>query len=204
MLQEQLPCKAGAKFALHYMEAKLLPHQSLQEQGIVREATLSCTRLPTNLMEAYWSVRNLRDESELEGVRSLKGARDGDYLCYLPRTLENLSFSDEFNRSLEHVTFPGNLESLMFGKHFDRDLKQVKFPNNLQSLAFGGRFNCSLEHVNLPDGLRHLTFGRDFDQHLEQVKFPSNLQSLTFGKEFNQNLERVTLPSHLQSLTFHG
>ena len=43
MASGQLPCKPGAKIALHHMESRLNLHKTLHEQGITDAATLSCT-----------------------------------------------------------------------------------------------------------------------------------------------------------------
>ena len=57
MVLEERPSKPGAKLALYHGNAKLILHQTLQEQGIVDEdATLSCTLCPTDLYAAWCFV----------------------------------------------------------------------------------------------------------------------------------------------------
>ena len=205
MVSEHLPCKPGAKIALHHMESRLILSQSLQEQGIGPDpdgtASLSCTRIPTNLYEAMQCVKGFNvDEAALTGLTRLEDAPPGEYLCYLPRTLQTLTLCGKgFESYLMRATLPTGLRSFGFSNQFDPSLA---LPSGLQSLTLGSDFNQSLEGVTLPSGLQSLTFGEWFDQSLERVTLPSRLQSLTFGCRFNQCLEHVTLPSGLQSLTF--
>ena len=206
LVSEKLPCKPGAKLAVHHVNTKLTLNQTLAEQGVVgKSAMLSCTYIPTNVYTAWRYVCGLPTsvgEVALEGVTQLEAATDGEYLHYLPRSLAKMTFGEQFNRSLERVTLPSSLQSLTFGNDFNQSLERVTLPSSLQSLSFGHYFNQSLERVTLPSSLQSLSFGWTFNQSLERVTLPSSLQSLSFGWNFNQSLERVTLPSSLQSLTF--
>eukprot|EP00434_Breviolum_minutum_P030039 symbB.v1.2.026561.t2/scaffold2666.1/size75462/1 len=128
--------------------------------------------------------------------------RRSEMLCGLDRLrLQSLTFGDQFNQSLDDVTWPAGLQSLTFGWGFDQNLDQVTWPACLQSLTFGHRFNQSLDNVTWPAGLQSLTFGEDFHQSLDNVTWPAGLQSLTFGNLFNQNQDNVTWPVRLLSLT---
>lgn len=158
MVAQRLPCKPGAGFLLYHLESKLVLHQTLEEQGIVGEATVSCTRVPTNLFDASgYIVGRMSSEngSVLEGVTRLECGPE--HWCSLPETLESLTFSDEFNRSLEQLLLPSSLQRLNFGNSFNQSLEHVIFPKNLQSLTFGMSFDQSLERVGLPSGLQSLT-----------------------------------------------
>ena len=206
LVSEKLPCKPGAKLAVHHVNTKLTLNQTLAEQGIVgKSAMLSCTYIPTNVYTAWCYVCGLptsEREVALEGVTQLEAATGGEYLHYLPRSLAKLTFGEKFNRSLEWVTFPPSLQSLSFGENFNQSLELVTLPSSLQSLSFVLCFNQCLERVTLPSSLQSLSFGVDFNQNLEQVTLPSSLQSLSFGFYFHQCLERATLPSSLQSWSF--
>ena len=206
LVSEKLPCKPGAKLAVHHVNTKLTLNQTLAEQGIVgKSAMLSCTYIPTNVYTAWCYVCGLPTSERqvaLEGVTQLEAATEGKYLEYLPRSLAKLTFGENFNQSLEWVTFPLSLQSLSFGENFNQSLERVTLPSSLQSLSFGWKSNQSLERVTLPSSLRSLSFGNVFNQSLEQVTLPPSLQNLSFGHDFNQSLERVTLPSSLQSLSF--
>ena len=201
LVSEKLPCKPGAKLAVHHVNTKLALNQTLAEQGIVgKSAILSCTYIPTNVYIAWCFVYGLpisEREVALEGVTQLERATSGEYLHYLPRSLAKLIFGETFNRSLERVTLPSSLQSLSFGNYFNQSLERVTLPSSLQSLSFGEKFNQSLGRVTLPSSLQSLSFGDYFNQSLERVTLPSSLQSLSFGQNFNQSLERVTLPSSL-------
>ena len=84
LMSEKLPCKPGAKLAVHHVIGKLALDQTLGEQGIAgKSAMLSCTYIPTNVYTAWcyvcglptcererlrWKVlRNLR-ESQVENI----------------------------------------------------------------------------------------------------------------------------------------
>ena len=76
LVSEKLPCKPGAKLAVHHVNTKLALNQTLAEQGIVRKsAMLSCTYIPTNVYTAWCFVCG-RPTSErevaLEGVTQLE------------------------------------------------------------------------------------------------------------------------------------
>ena len=54
LVSEKLPCKPGAKLAVHHMNRKLTFDQTLREQEIVgKSAMLSCTYIPTNVCTAW-------------------------------------------------------------------------------------------------------------------------------------------------------
>ena len=96
--------------------------------------------MPIDLYAACCFVKGLRtfhEESPLEGVTQLQGTAAGEYLHYLDDSLERMTFSDDFNASLERVTLPTNLQSLSFGKKFNQSLERVTLPTCLQSLTFG-------------------------------------------------------------------
>jgi hypothetical protein len=192
MASKELPAKKGGKLTLHHIDSPLILHKALHEQGILgKAATLSCTYIPTDLHAAWCTVEGLPDsegEIALEGLTRIAGATTTEYLNYLPKSLEHLTFDRHFNQSLDRVTLPSSLQSLTFGSMFNLSLEQVTLPSSLQSLTFGSNFNHSLDRVTLPSSLKSLTFGSMFNQSLDEVTLPSSLQSLTFGSMFNQSL----------------
>ena len=56
LVSDKLPCKPGAKLAVHHGNAKLRLDQSLEEQGMEKSAMLSCTYMPTNVYTAWGST----------------------------------------------------------------------------------------------------------------------------------------------------
>jgi len=206
LVSQQLPSKRGSRLVLHHLASPLFLHKTLQEQEIAgKAATLSCTYVPTSLCAAWSYVKGFpisEEEFALEGVTQIVGTITTESLCRLPESLDILTFGDDFNPSLDQVTFPSSLQSLTFGVDFNQSLDRVTFPSSLQSLTFRHRFNQSLDRVTFPSSLQSLTLSVDFNQSLYQVTFPSSLQSLDFGHEFNQSLDQVTFPRSLQSLTF--
>ena len=150
--------------------------------------------------------------TEILGV----GHRMPALLHNLPKSLRTLLFAHDFNQeihdvrlpALRDVTLPEGLQNLTFGDNFDQSLDNVRWPAGLQSLNFGQRFNQSLDYVTWPPGLQTLTFCDrsndcgEFNQSLDNVKWPESLQTLTFKTYFNQSLDNVTWPEHLQNLTF--
>ena len=206
MVSRKLPPKKCGKLTLCHNDSRLLPHKTLQEQGIVGAAMLSCTYAPTDLFAAWCYIKGYPvDEGELalEGVSEIEienGSTTAcEYIYNLPKSLKRLKF--DCNRSLKGVTLPSSLHSLTFGDNFNQWLTRVTLPSNLQTLTFGPAFNQSLVKASLPRSLQNLAFGRNFNQTLQGVTLPSSLHSLTFGHSFNQILQGVTLPSSLQNLT---
>ena len=119
LVSKNLSCKAGAKLAVHCVNGKLRLDKTLEDQGIVgKTAILSCTYIPTDVYAAWrhaCELPNCDREFALEGVTHLEGATLGEYLHHLPSSLANMSFHDQFNKSLERVTLPSSLQSLGFG-----------------------------------------------------------------------------------------
>ena len=203
MVSQLLPPKKGGKPILHHLHSRLLLQETLQEQGIVGDAMLSCTYVPTDLHAAWCCLHGLpvsEAEHALEGVTQMEGKTHA-MTTYLPRSLQRLTFCNSFNQSLEGVTLPSNLQHLIFGDLFNLSLEGVTLPGNLQNLTFGSKYNQSLEQLTLPSSLQHLEFGRHFNQSLERVTLPSNLRRLRFDGKFGQRLEGVTLPNTLDILT---
>ena len=100
LVSEKLPCKPGAKLAVHHVNTKLTLNQTLAEKGIVgKSAMLSCTYIPTNVYTAWCYVCGLptgEREVALECVTQLEAATGGEYLHYLPRSLAKLTFGENF------------------------------------------------------------------------------------------------------------
>ena len=55
MVAEQLPCKAGARLAMHLGSTRLMLHVPIKDQ-CTGPATLSCTYVPTNLYPGLYGV----------------------------------------------------------------------------------------------------------------------------------------------------
>ena len=221
IVSKKFPSKRGAKLVLHHGTSELALNQTMEEQGIVREAgTLSCTHVPANLFAARCFVQGLTTcEEALEGLTHMTLKQPGQqHWNYLPETLESLTFGTDFNQGLCDMHMLTRLQSLTFGARFNQSLDRVTLPPSLETLTFGADFNQGLEAVTLPASLQALTLGRGFSHSLEGVTLPPSLETLafqsgivcywypdqgnivTFG--FNNSLERVILPSNLQTLTF--
>ena len=74
----------------------------MQEQGIVvKDATLSCKFLPTELYAAWCLVKHRGEgpdqEFALEGVTRLDNLAEGEHLYNLPKCLESLTLTASFN-----------------------------------------------------------------------------------------------------------
>ena len=139
LVSEKLPCKPGAKLAVHHVNRKLALEETLGEQGIVgKSAMLSCTYIPTNVYTAWCYVCGLptaEREFALEGLTKLEGLTYGVFLHNLPCSLASLSFGNMFNQSLERVTLPSSLQSLSFGFKFNQSLERVTLPSSLRSFS---------------------------------------------------------------------
>ena len=186
LVSEKLPCKPGAKLAVHHVNRKLTLDQTLGEQEIAGKSALSCTYIPTNVYSGCYAhgLPACERNFVLEGVTQLEEAMPGEYLHHLPRSLARLTSGTNFNQSLEQVILPSSLQSLSFGSDLNQSLESVALPFSLRSLSFGEKFNKSLERVTLPSSLQSLSLGNDSNQSLERVTLPSSLQSLRLGSWF--------------------
>ena len=168
MVSRQLPWKKGARISLHHLDLPLMLHQTLQEQGIVDNMTLSCTFVPSDLFAAWSYLKGFpvpEAEVALEGLTWIAGKISTESLQHLPRSLENLTLS------------PGTYS-----------LEEVPWPSALRCLTLDGGFNQEMKGAVLPNGLQELTFGRDYNQSLVGVSLPSNLKRVRFGDNFGQSL----------------
>ena len=92
MVSKQLPQKKG-RILLHHLDSPLMLYETLQFQGIVGAATLSCTYVPTDLCAAWCAVQALpvsQGELALEGVTRIEGATTMEKLNHLPQSLQHL------------------------------------------------------------------------------------------------------------------
>jgi hypothetical protein len=46
----------------------------------------------------------------------------------LPSSLQNLTFSEDFNQKLEHLSLPSNLQNLTFVQDFKQSLERARLP----------------------------------------------------------------------------
>ena len=96
LVSEKLPCRPGAKLAVHHVNRKLALDQTLGEQGIAGKSTmLSSTYIPTNLYTAWHYVCGLPTcdrEFALEGVTQLEGSTFGECLNHPPPQPRKLDF----------------------------------------------------------------------------------------------------------------
>ena len=157
LVSKKLPSKRGSRLVLHHLASPLLLHQTLREQNIAgKAATLSCTYVPTSLCAAWSYAKGFlisEEEFAPEGVTQIVGNITIESLYRLPESLEILTFGNQFNQSLDQVTFPSSLQSLFFGHEFNQSLDRVTFPSSLQSLTFGVDFNQSLDRVTFASNL---------------------------------------------------
>ena len=104
--------------ALH---SQLVLHLSLQEHGISgKEASLSCTYVPTDVYAAWCSIQKQGSPAPdariaVEGIAQIAGITTVMCLKLLPKSLEHFTFGDDFNLSLQRVTLPSSLRNLTFG-----------------------------------------------------------------------------------------
>ena len=81
------------------MDAKLVPAESLEQQGIGgKTATLFCTYMQTDLYSAWRFVKGLptpEAEFALEGVTSLEVQTKGEYFFHLPTSLRSLILQEK-------------------------------------------------------------------------------------------------------------
>ena len=183
MVSRQLPWKKGARISLHRLDLPLMLHQTLQEQGIVDNTTLSCTFVPTDLFAAWSYLKGFpvpEAEVALEGLTWITGKISTESLHHLPRSLESLAVLPTGTYSLEEVSLPSALRCLTLDYGFNQEMKGVALPSGLQELTFGRDYNQSLRGVSLRSNLKSLTFGDNFDQSLEGVDWPSCLENLTW------------------------
>ena len=210
MILDKVPSKPGLELVLSYNTARLVLNETLHQQGLGGERPkVSGTYVPINLHAAWLFAQGQTvadEEFSLVGITEVTwvGDQTPALLQNLPSSLHNLSFDENFNQSLDNVTWPAGLQSLTFGYHFNQSLDNVTWPARLQSLTFGCCFNRSLDNVTWPAGLQTLAFGYGFNENLDDVSWPASLQTLAFDGDFNRSLDNVKLPPGLQSLTCGG
>lgn len=118
-----------------------------------------------------------------------------------PGSLREITFGEGFNQPIHGVRWPGSLERLTFGEGFDQPVDRVGWPASLTEIAFGMRFNQSTSAVTWPPSLRKLSFGGRFDQCVARALWPGKLQELTFGRAFQRPIDHIEWPGSLERLT---
>ena len=233
LVSEKLPCKPGAKLAVHHVNTKLTLNQTLAEQGIVgKSAMLSCTYIPTNVYTAWCYVCGLpTSEREVAAGRCYATWGSDRWRVFTLSSPQPCKI--DFWWKIQPKPGAGDLAIWAFKAWVLVRISTKAWSwwpchRAFKAWVLFWKFNQCLERVTLPSSLQSLSFGNvDFNQNLEQVTLPSSLQSLSFGfmiftnawsgrpchrvfkagvlaVNVNQSLERVTLPSSLQSLSFDG
>lgn len=113
----------------------------------------------------------------------------------LPKTLNDLTFYDYFNESIDYLFYPQescklpNLRNLIFGDNFNQEVNHL--PLSLISLIFGNNFNKSVDNLFKDDiyKLEKLAFGQGFNRFI--VKLPSSLIELALGGKFNEPIDHL-------------
>jgi len=189
LIIDKLPSKPGAAVTIHHGSEPLQLDETLLQQGIGEGVTLSFCYQPNNIYAAWRFLRGKNnDESSLQGLVQLDGVRFIQKLqhgAHLPNCLATLTFSHQFDQSLDGFMWPSGLKRVMLGDEFNESLDQVNWPSGLQVLEFGNSFNQSLDQVTWPKSLQTLIFGADFDQSLDRVNLPDSLRNLEFGNDFD-------------------
>ena len=98
LVSEKLPCKPGAKLAMHHVNAKLMLNQTLGEQGTCWKIGNAVLHIHTNQsLYTAWSYvcglpTSARESFVLEGVTRLEGATclGSIYIISPPGSLANL------------------------------------------------------------------------------------------------------------------
>ena len=131
---DKLPSRPGLQLVVSHT-SRLLLHESLQQQGLgSQRAQVSATYMPVNLLAAWRFAHgaSLEDEEfSLNGITEMTGvdgATSEILLHHLPKSLQSLTFRDEFDEGLHHVRLPAGLQMLTFGENFDRSLDNVIWP----------------------------------------------------------------------------
>lgn len=174
-------------------------------------------RWPDGVREIHLSIFN-RPVDEVvwpDGLEllSLCSPYHGNYRCQEP---------DNFDRTLDGVTFPAGLREIWLGLKFDQSIDNVTWPEGLELLSMPG-FNRPIRNVRWPPGLKTLYFlgsqdvrrrqsqepwadrwypsseSRSFNQPLDTF-LPMSLETLWLSDDFNQSLGDVTWPSGLAVL----
>jgi len=116
------------------------------------------------------------------------------------KNLIDVTFGNDFNRTLINGMFPDSVQSINFVPNFKRPLRQFDLPSSLTYLKFGSCFDQPFEKNILPDNLLYLHFGFAFNQPIENDVLPNNIIQLIFGEKFNQCLEISVLPKSLKKI----
>ncbi|CAM9962499.1 unnamed protein product [Ectocarpus sp. 12 AP-2014] len=118
-----------------------------------------------------------------------------------PQRLKRIGFSESFNEPIDLVEWPPSLQEMIFGQEFNQPLERMKFPASLETIIFSEEFNQPIERVRFPASLRQLKIRglSNFDQPIGGV-LPTSLQQLDLGTRFNQPIQDVVWPPSLQKL----
>lgn len=120
----------------------------------------------------------------------------------LPPMLEQLEFSQFYDRPIHKMSWSEPLREITFGEAFNQPIHRVRWPESLEKLTFGEGFNQPVEKVKWPASLKEIAFGMNFNQPITTVAWPVSLRNLSFGDHFDQSVAGVVWPRTLQELAF--
>ncbi|GAM24647.1 hypothetical protein SAMD00019534_078220, partial [Acytostelium subglobosum LB1] len=118
-------------------------------------------------------------------------------LISIPRSIIELTMTNQFNQLITPGSLPPSLTILSLGQSFNQPIAPGTLPDTLTSLAFGESYNHNITVGVLPASITHLTL---FGTEPPQLKaWPRSLLTLVYG--IAQPIKSDTLPSTLTSLS---
>jgi hypothetical protein len=109
----------------------------------------------------------------------------------------HLSFHDEFNDNIDHLSVLDMLKCIKFGRDFNRRVDNL--PQSLEYLSFSHNSQFNQPVDCLPCSLKYLKLGYGFFQSVSNL--PPQLEYLEFGSEFICDIEKI--PLNLKYLVFY-
>lgn len=122
----------------------------------------------------------------------------------VPENITQLSFADDFNKSLEdilsEIKAPKNITTLFFGYSFNQPIDSLIEFSNLRELKFDDYFNQPINVLAKLEFLEILFFGNYFNQSIDNLSKLQNLHKIYLGHYFDQLINEI--PPNLTTLKF--
>lgn len=94
----------------------------------------------------------------------LKDCTNGNVIYILPKTLEKIIFSHDFDKK---IIYPSSIKYIKFGKYFNQEFK---IPLKLEHLYFPRKSHFNKKFKNIPSSLKTLHLGAQFSQNLDWIE----------------------------------
>ncbi|KAK5583581.1 hypothetical protein RB653_005178 [Dictyostelium firmibasis] len=183
--------------------------------------TIPLGKLPNTIKKIKFDRMHdceLLPESLPDGLLDLTLCKSKFQLFEIPKSVTNLSFSDQFNNDiipdlggyncyLEPGALPKSIKTLKFGREYNKEFSKGPIPDSVINLTLshikfnsgGGGGGGTTSDSIIPSSVINLSFQDNSNKPIEMGILQSvSLETLKFGRNFNSTIAPLSIPSSLK------